>query len=778
MTKLNLALQSIRTSQNKVNTIVTPVFYRIYNKEDKEAFLALLSLPGLIVTDYILGQLKELIKHQTPNRKFTNEELEINAFKHLGDVNMDEYGVWVHYPWSNRLVHILDEKEFIDLRTSRNQHKITTAERDLLSKKKIGVIGLSVGQSVSVTLAMERICGELRLADFDILELTNLNRIRSGIYNLGIKKVVTVAREIAEIDPFLKVICFGDGLTEENMDAFFLEGGKLDVLIDECDGLDIKILCRYKAKALKIPVVMDTSDRGMIDIERFDLEPDRPILHGLIDHLDTTKLTGLSNEEKVPFILPMTGEESLSSRLKASMLEVEESISTWPQLASAVTLGGGLTTDVSRRILLNQFHDSGRYYVDLESIISDKLTLTVKDYQNFDVYDSEPLTRTSMEAAANNLNFNESTEQIKLSKEEIIQLVNAANTAPSGGNCQPWKWLSKGKNLILYYDKSRNRSFLDYNDVSAYSSLGAAIENLVLKTHQLKYDIKVEIFPMETNLQVVALIKFFKENCDIHGVEPHILDELANTIEKRHTNRNIRLRQMIEPTVYHDLKSVTETIPLAQIQFVDSEAGLIELQEIIASADRIRLLHPQCHNDLFKNEIRWTEKENLEKRDGVDIATIDITAGEFAGFKLAKDSDTIRHLRDWDKGTAFRKMTNKVVQSASAIGFITMPNYNKENFINGGRAWQRMWLSATEKKIGVQPLLVPLMFFIRHIHGEGVGMPVIMNEEIGLLRERFKKVFSVNDNSAEVFLFRLCIADIPKTQSLRLPIDRTLEFCN
>jgi hypothetical protein len=27
---------------------------------------------------------------------------------------------------------------------------------------------------------------------------------------------------------------------------------------------------------------METSDRGVLDVERFDLEPDRPIFHGLL----------------------------------------------------------------------------------------------------------------------------------------------------------------------------------------------------------------------------------------------------------------------------------------------------------------------------------------------------------------------------------------------------------------------------------------------------------------------------------------------------------------
>lgn len=79
----------------------------------------------------------------------------------------------------------------------------------------------------------------------------------------------------------------------------FCEGGNLDLLIDECDGFDIKILARIKAKELKIPVVMEANDRCMLDVERFDLEPDRPLLHGLIGELNLETLKSLkTNEQK------------------------------------------------------------------------------------------------------------------------------------------------------------------------------------------------------------------------------------------------------------------------------------------------------------------------------------------------------------------------------------------------------------------------------------------------------------------------------------------------
>lgn len=348
-----------------------PVFFAISdNLPSSHFFAALAEAPHIVVHNHIEEQLKELIKCLNPGKKLSAESYQNEIVNLLNGKTLDEFGTWVYYPWNHCIVHLLNKEDFITVRTNRNKHKITQEEQKQLEKRSIGVIGLSVGQSIALTLAMERTCGELRLADFDTVELSNLNRIRAGVQKLGCKKVILAAREIAEIDPFMKVRIFDEGITDQNIDTFFTSPSRLDLLVEVCDGLNIKINSRFKARELGIPVVMDTNDRGMLDIERFDLEPQRPILHGLAEDLNPQSIADLTNEQKIPYVLDIVDAAKISSRLKATMIEIENTVSSWPQLASSVVLGGAITTDVCRRILLNEFTDSGRFYVDLDEIIS------------------------------------------------------------------------------------------------------------------------------------------------------------------------------------------------------------------------------------------------------------------------------------------------------------------------------------------------------------------------------------------------------------------------
>ena len=112
---------------------------------------------------------------------------------------------WAYYPWRRTVVAVLAPRAFRAVRLDRNRNLITAEEQTRLGALRIGVAGLSVGHVIAHTLAAQGMCGELRLADFDRLELSNLNRVPATVFDLGVNKAEAAARRIAELDPYLKV---------------------------------------------------------------------------------------------------------------------------------------------------------------------------------------------------------------------------------------------------------------------------------------------------------------------------------------------------------------------------------------------------------------------------------------------------------------------------------------------------------------------------------------------------------------------------------------------
>jgi molybdopterin/thiamine biosynthesis adenylyltransferase len=131
-------------------------------------------------------------------------------------------------------------------------------------------VGLSVGRAIAHTLALEGVCREIRLADFDEIELSNLNRIPTSVFDLGLNKAVAAARRIAELDPYVEVIIDPSGVSLDSTDTFM---AGLDIVIEECDSFDVKLAVRDAARRHQIPLIMETNERGLLEIERYDLEP-------------------------------------------------------------------------------------------------------------------------------------------------------------------------------------------------------------------------------------------------------------------------------------------------------------------------------------------------------------------------------------------------------------------------------------------------------------------------------------------------------------------------
>ncbi len=320
--------------------------------DDARRIDELTAVPGIQMLDTTatqLASLRELLP--TPPAPVLDEELR-----------------WIHYPWRRSLVRVLGPAGYRLLRLDRNRNKITAQEQTAMADVSVGVVGLSVGHAVAHTLAIEGLCGELRLADFDALDLSNLNRVPATVFDLDVNKSLVAARRIAEVDPYLSVVTYPDGVTGATVDAF-MDG--LDIVVDECDSLDAKVVLREHARRRGIPVVMETSDGGILDVERFDLEPDRAVLHGLLGDIDASTLTDLTPQQKAPLAARILDPTKLTVRMLASIPEIGKSLSTWPQLGSDVALGGASVAAVVRAFGVGSAPKSGRVRINLDAHVAD-----------------------------------------------------------------------------------------------------------------------------------------------------------------------------------------------------------------------------------------------------------------------------------------------------------------------------------------------------------------------------------------------------------------------
>jgi len=624
---------------------------------------------------------------------------------------------WVYYPWSGVLVRMLGPAAYRALRLDRNRNKITAAEQERLLQRAVGVVGLSVGNAVALTLAQEGVAGTLVLADFDELGTSNLNRVRAPVAWVGLPKTVVAARQIAEIDPYLTVRCLHEGLTATHLDAFF---AGLDVVVDECDGLAMKLQLRAEARRRGVPVVMETSDRGTLDVERFDEEPERALLHGRVPALDPAEVATLSDEERLGLVAKIVGYD-VSARAAASMLEIGATLSTWPQLASDVAHGGASVCAAVRRILLGQPLASGRRRLDLQAGLR-----RIEAPQAPEA--PAPAPDRGVVAGVPELH---------------LALVRAAVLAPSGGNCQPWHFVSRGDRIEVHHLRERSRSLLDADGYAGLLSVAMAAEAAVLEASARGIRARVEVTGKPEGH--VLTLRLTPDG----QVEAH---PLARFVGARFTDRRTPPRRPLPEAV---AIALAEELPDGvRVELVDSEVGRRELGRWIGAVDRVRFLHPDLGREMW-DEVRWSDADARARPDGISLAEMHVGPGDEPILRLLRRPEVAAFLRRTGGGGRLGDLAEAWTRSASAVGLVSAEATDPASLVAAGRGVYRMWLRACAEGFAVQPIGVAA-YMIRHL---GTDLEAgYLAEDLATLRaadDCLQRSFPLASADRRLLLFRI-----------------------
>jgi hypothetical protein len=201
-----------------------------------------------------------------------------------------DYGTYVFDPLRQDLYLVAPEAWHRLALVTSNAMLLTDPEanwswrkvRERLEHSVVGFAGISVGSNLLEGWLREGRPRRVKLADPDWLELPNFNRCeRASLRHLAgsraarfeprnpyevprVPKVDYTAYEQRLVDPYLRVDCYPEGITRGNVDRFLLGDGdepRIDVLVEETDNLDIKMLLRERCRAHGIDVIM-LSDFG------------------------------------------------------------------------------------------------------------------------------------------------------------------------------------------------------------------------------------------------------------------------------------------------------------------------------------------------------------------------------------------------------------------------------------------------------------------------------------------------------------------------------------
>jgi len=644
---------------------------------------------------------------------------------------------WAYYPWRRTAVAILGPRAYRRARLDRNRNLVTIEEQDRLARLRVGILGLSVGHALAHTVALQGLCGALRLADFDGLELHNLNRVPATVFDLGVNKAIVAARRIAEVDPYLPVHVMTGGLTPHSIDEF-LEG--LDVVVEECDSLEMKLLVRQAARAHRLPVLMATSDRGLVDVERFDLQPGRPVCHGLLGDVDGADLARLGTVDKVPHVLRLLDPAALSARGAASLLEVGHTLCTWPQLAGDVAVGAGTVAEAIRRIGLGEDLPSGRVRVDVAAALRD-----LNDPS------AQPVSPHRQQPAA----APPGRRRPPAPHNAAESIAAAAIRAPSGGNAQPWHIDVAGSSVTVRLAPEHTSS-MDVGLRASAVAVGAAVFNARVAAAVHGVLGAVAISERVNGSPLYARLTLGSDD------DP-ALGRLLEPMLARETNRHRGTASVLDASSAAWLESAASSEG-ARLRLLTAAEDIDACARVLGESDRIRYLTPKLHAEMV-SELRWPGDAFPDS--GIDVHSLELDEGRWASIDILRRPDVMAELASWRGGAALAAEMRTRIAGCSAVAVVCVRGRGLLDYARGGSAMEAVWIAAQELGVAVQP--VSPVFLYAHSRAELVSLSPVYADQLTALRQEFVDVAGLSPDESAVLVLRLFDGPRPSVRSRRRP---------
>ncbi len=337
-----------------------------------------------------------------------------------------------------------------------------------------------------------------------------------------------------------------------------------------------------------------------------------------------------------------------------------------------------------------------------------------------------------------------------LSDAEIERLSIAGASAPSAGNAQPWLVAIDGNTLSISLDPTFLKRASHPYIAGGVFSLGMFSENICISAEAqgLEYQLKI-LDP--TDLQKPCAIFTFSARGKVY--EDSSASLLETLIAKRSTNRKPHDGSVIPPEQIQALKdSMNDAKNTCVLGFVSEKNLKKTIVEDLATAEALRVKNDTLFHAMLE-EVRWNKKEAIATKDGIDIATLELSTMDLLPFLILRKYSFLRRLLPL---AAFKSLTRKYLMSSSTIGCVGVNEaITHRNLFIAGKASQRLWLIATHLGIALQPWTgLPLMTFDIENEKSCFGRKEV--SKIKFLYRRICDHFSEGKRAVfPIFIFRL-----------------------
>lgn len=576
---------------------------------------------------------------------------------------------------------------------SRNIGWVTETEQAFLRTRRIAIAGLGgVGGSHLLTLTRLGI-GGFNISDLDIFELANFNRqAGSCMSHVGRPKVDVLAELALDISPELTLERFPEGVNGDNLDQF-LEG--IDLYVD---GLD------FFAVGARRAVFAACADKGIPAITAAPLGMGAALLcflPGRMTFEQYFQLDGQSEDEQLLRFLLGLSPAMLQMPYLVDDSRVDLPGHKGPSTGIACELCAGLAASHALKILLNRGKVSAAPVGLHFDGYRNKLSKTWRPGGN-----SNPLQRLGLKIARRKLSAklkgSPISEAGNIPETPIERILDLARWAPSGDNTQPWRFeIINDRKIYVHAHDTREWCVYDLDGRASQIAVGSLLQTIAIAAsgEGLVAEFTRQESP-ETNPVIEVNL------ADAPATDP---DPLLPYIRARVTQRRPFSVKPLTTLQKQELEAAVG--PGYKIDWIEGWKQKWQMAKLLFKSARIRLTIPEAY-EVHKRIIQWDAQFSTDRIPdqavGLDPVALKLMKWAMQSWKR------VLILNRYFAGTWIPRVQLDLIPALQcAAHFIIVsdrPLKTIDDYLDGGRALQRFWLTATGLGLQFQPEMTLLIF--------------------------------------------------------------------
>jgi nitroreductase len=339
----------------------------------------------------------------------------------------------------------------------------------------------------------------------------------------------------------------------------------------------------------------------------------------------------------------------------------------------------------------------------------------------------------------------------------IAHILDAARSAPSRDNLQPWRFVVEGDTVSFLVDAERDRAPMNAGDRMARMAVGAAVESALVRAGRMGATVRFRT-PIAPALVTITFSN------------PKRTPEPDKALVRRATNRRPYDGRPLDDMTMAALREACPAVDLARTHWFGRER-VRTLAPIIEEGEILYFREPNVR-DAALGAMRFDARDREEVPHGVSLGSLELSGPE----RVALDAFRRTPQDRLEALGAFRKMgaaARKLMESASGVCVITARGDEPASDVNVGRSLQRAWLALTRQGMVAQPMtaIPALEALLERDPASLSGDLAAISAVVGGLRGAFP---GVERGSRIAFLMRFGWAVAPTSRAGRRPLDESV----